>query len=437
MFDFASQFVGNIYEVVTTLPLPMLIILSFLMISVELPKYTLGFIVIMLTRPWRDYEHGRDVHELGKFSVIIAGHNEEDAIETCVRSLDNQTVSGFEIICVDDGSSDRTFEIMTRLEREGLIHRAVRLELRGGKASALNMATRLATGDVFIILDADSNLEVDAVETVLMPLFDPTVHAVSGTVLCGNPEAGWVAKCQAIEYAVGIPLGRTLLNLFDQLVMVSGAFGAFKREAWEAVGGMDVGPGEDFDLCMRMRRMGYGIGFYHKSICYTDVPDQSWNLVRQRMRWERDAVWVRFRKLKAGLNPLSPVYRTKELWHNIEFMILTVIPTFAMYFYLMYLMGTMQWIMIFTILGFLAVYYMFNDLVCLCMSAIMLKRTDILKLIPYIPIMSCYNAFIMRGVRAYTFVDEWIFSRSMQDDFAPFKVQNWRVDSTPGEFKQQ
>ncbi|MEM1364773.1 MAG: glycosyltransferase [Pseudomonadota bacterium] len=437
MFSVFSEFWGWVFDYFQSITWPHLLMMAFLTFSLELPRYTLGFIIALIAKPWRDFDTDRSVHDLGKFSVIIAGHNEEDAIEKCVRSLDNQTVSGFEIICVDDGSSDRTFEIMTRLEREGLIHRAVRLELRGGKASALNMATRLATGDVFIILDADSKLEVDAVEKVLLPLFDPGIHCVSGTVLCGNPEAGWVAKCQAIEYAIGIPLGRTLQGMLDQLVMVSGAFGAFKREAWEAVGGMDVGPGEDFDLCMRIRRAGYGIGFIHSSICYTDVPDVSWNLIRQRFRWERDAIWVRFRKLKTGLNPFSPMFRVSELPHTIEFIILTIIPTFAFPLYFLWMLGVMQFEMIFGVLAMLSLYLMFNDFLGLLMSAWLLKRWDILKLLPWVPINSLFVGYVLRMARLYTFLDEWIFSRSMQDDFAPFKVQNWRVDSTPGKFKQR
>ena len=208
VFDQALTFVAE-------MPWQLFLAITFLTITVEVPRYMLGFVAALIARPWRDFPDNPDFSRLGKVSVIIAGHNEEDSIERCVRSLDNQTFNDFEVICVDDGSTDRTFEIMTRLEREGLIDRAVRLELRGGKASALNMATRLATGDVYIILDADSRLEKDAVAEVLKPMFLPGIDCVSGTVLLANTEQSWVTRCQAIEYAVGIPLGRTLAAMID------------------------------------------------------------------------------------------------------------------------------------------------------------------------------------------------------------------------------
>lgn len=410
---------------VSEAPWQLFVAIIIITMTLEVPRYTLGFTAAMLARPWRDIPQNGDLTELGKVSVIIAGHNEEDAIERCVRSLGNQTFNDFEVICVDDGSTDRTFAIMTRLEREGLIDRAVRLELRGGKASALNMATRLATGDIYIILDADSRLERDAVEEVLKPMLMPGIDCVSGTVLLANPDQSWITRCQAIEYAVGIPLGRTLAAMLDQLVMVSGAFGAFRASAWQQVGGMDVGPGEDFDICLRFRKAGYGIGFNHKSLCYTEAPHASWNLIRQRLRWERDAIWLRFRKHRDTMNPFSTGFRASEAIHQWEFLIITVAPAlifplalswlflnFSLDFALMALVISQSMLIGFDILG-------------LVMSTFLLRRPELLKLLIWVPVNSIFTTYVMRMVKVFTYCDEWINSRSLQDDFSPFKVQNW------------
>ena len=418
VFDQALTFVAE-------MPWQLFLAITFLTITVEVPRYMLGFIAALIAKPWRDFPENPDFGQLGKVSVIIAGHNEEDSIERCVRSLDNQTFNDFEVICVDDGSTDRTFEIMTRLEREGLIDRAVRLELRGGKASALNMATRLATGDVYIILDADSRLEKDAVAEVLKPMFLPGIDCVSGTVLLANTEQSWVTRCQAIEYAVGIPLGRTLAAMIDQLVMVSGAFGAFRATAWRHVGGMDVGPGEDFDICMRFRKAGYGIGFNHRSVCYTEAPHASWNLIRQRLRWERDAIWLRFRKHRDTMNPFSPSFRASELFHQWEFLFITVAPTLVFPFAMAWLFLNFQvdFVLVALLMG--QIMLMSFDVAGLLLSAFMLRRPELLKLLVWIPVNSVFTTYVMRMVKLFTYCDEWINSRSLQDDFSPFKVQNW------------
>ncbi len=395
-------------------------------ISVESTRYVIGFCCIMIARPWRDFENETDFASLGKISLIIAGHNEESAIERCVRSLEKQTYKDFEIICVDDGSTDRTFEIMTRLEREGLIHRAVRLELRGGKASALNMAIRLATGDIMIILDADSKLENNAVEEVLRPLvYDPNMAAVSGTVLLENTYQSLTTRFQAVEYAVGIPVGRTLVGMLDQLVLVSGAFGAFRADAIRHVNGMDVGPGEDFDICLRMRAMGYSIGFTHKSVCYTEAPHAQYNLVRQRLRWERDAVWIRFRKLRFMLNPFSPKFRASELFHTLDFLVLTILPTFLAPYALFMLLLNAEFEFVLMILIASQVIISAIDALNLIFAAIMLKRPELLKLLPWVPVNAVFTSYIMRIVRLFSYIDEWVFSRSLHDDFAPYKVQNY------------
>ncbi len=422
MFDYLD----SVMTFVESSNLELALGLFFFTITMESTRYLLGFIAVLIARPWRDFEHLNDFSALGKISLIVAGHNEESAIERCVRSLDRQTFKDFEIICVDDGSTDKTYQIMTRLEREGLIHRAVRLELRGGKASALNMAMRLAKGDIYIILDADSKLEDTAVEEVLRPLLmEPNMAAVSGTVLLENPDQSIITRCQAVEYAVGIPVGRTLNAMLDQLVLVSGAFGAFRANAVKHVNGMDVGPGEDFDVCLRMRAMGYNIGFTHKSLCYTEAPHAAYNLVRQRLRWERDAVWIRFRKLRFQLNPFSPKFRAKELFHTLDFLVLTIIPSFVapISLFFLFLNASME----FVLMVLLATQVLLTaiDSANLVFSAIMLKRPDVLKLLPWVPVNGVFTSYIMRIVRLFSYIDEWIFSRSLHDDFAPFKVQNY------------
>ncbi|MEZ5786987.1 MAG: glycosyltransferase family 2 protein [Xanthobacteraceae bacterium] len=165
--------------------------LFLLAIVLDLPRYLLGFIAVTATatlfegQPARAAGPAADVSGDLPVSVLLAGHNEESTIERCVRSLHEQSYAGpMEIICVDDGSTDRTYAIMRQLEREGLVQRAVRLDLRGGKAAAINAAAVLATGRIFLVVDCDCSFDRHAVLEMLRPFReDAGVGAVCGNIL--------------------------------------------------------------------------------------------------------------------------------------------------------------------------------------------------------------------------------------------------------------
>lgn len=118
----------------------------------EVPRYMLGFVATIIAIPARWGRPSQMPCPLPKVSILVVGHNEESSIGRCVASLCEQTYPSFEIVCVDDGSEDRTFAIMHKLEREGQVQRAVRCELRGGKPSACNLAARLATGEILVVV---------------------------------------------------------------------------------------------------------------------------------------------------------------------------------------------------------------------------------------------------------------------------------------------
>ena len=143
-------------------------------------------------------------------------------------SLRKQTFHRFEIVCVDDGSSDKTFAIMRRLQSEGLVQSFGRLQLRGGKAAALNLAARMAHGDIFIVTDCDCSFEPDAIEELLRPLAgNASVAAVSGNILVRNWRRSVTTAIQGIEYLVSISLGKTFAGVLDQVCCISGALAPF------------------------------------------------------------------------------------------------------------------------------------------------------------------------------------------------------------------
>jgi cellulose synthase/poly-beta-1,6-N-acetylglucosamine synthase-like glycosyltransferase len=326
---------------------------------------------------------------------------------------------------LSDGSTDDTYKIMKRLQREGKVDKIAECAIRGGKSSGINLGMRLASGDIVIVIDCDCSFDNTAIEEILRPFEDPKMGAVGGSVLVRNGEASITASLQAIEYMIAIQLGKTALDAIGQLSIISGAFGAFRREAFMRVGMMDQGPGEDGDITIRLRLYDYKIGFAVRSVAYTDVPTHLFNLIKQRQRWERDALWTRFRKYARTLNPKSRDFKLKELPHQIDFLVMDVLCGVIAPFYLVWLITKVEFsftlfILFMMYLAFLVLdFFMF---VCACLAT---GKQGYWRFWPFMFIYGPFKGYFMRYARLYTYIEEWIYSASRHDNFAPPKVNDW------------
>lgn len=390
----------------------------------EIPRYLLQFLATAVTVPKRSKQLGAELPSTQNVSILIAGHNEEQSIRRCVAALREQTYGDAEIICVDDGSTDKTFAFMQSLEREGHIDLAVRCSLRGGKSAALNLAARLARGDIFIVVDSDCTFDRDAVAEILAPFADPDVAAVSGNILVRNWQASIVASLQAIEYLIAISLGKAASDLFNQVSCISGAFGAFRRDAWNHMGGMDVGPGEDFDITMRLRISGHHIAFAPRAICYTDVPDTLVGLARQRSRWERDAFWIRLRKFRRTLAPSLGNIRWQETIHQLDFLVFNVAAAalFPVYVFVLF-MEHGEFAFIVLIAASLALYLM--DGLSYVLAVWFTSKPRYWRLSPFLAIYGPFQSYVMRFIRLSAYIDEWVLSKSREDEYVPEKARVW------------
>jgi cellulose synthase/poly-beta-1,6-N-acetylglucosamine synthase-like glycosyltransferase len=391
----------------------------------EVPRYMLTFMPAVFIINKQMKQDLGPLPNVGKVSILIPGHNEADAIEKCVLSLQEQTFRDFEIICVSDGSTDETYAIMKRLQREGKVDKIAECAIRGGKSSGINLGMRLASGDIVIVIDCDCSFERNAIEELLRPFQDPQVGAVGGSVMVRNGDASITASLQAIEYMVAIQLGRTAMDMFGQLGIISGAFGAFRRDAFMRVGMMDPGPGEDGDITMRLRLYDYKVAFAIRSIAYTDVPVHMFNLIKQRQRWERDALWTRYRKYVRIVNPFHRDFRLKELPHQLDYLITDIICGFMAPVYLVWLLATTTlsftlFVLFVTYLGLLIL-----DMFTFISGVLATQRKQYLKFWPYVFIYGPFKGYFMRTARVYTYVQEWIWSASRSDNFAPPKVNDW------------
>lgn len=360
-----------------------------------------------------------------RVSVLVVGHNEADVLERCVRSLREQSFGGFEIVIVSDGSDDGMGRVAGRLVRERLADVALATDLRGGKSAGLNLAIGASSGDIVVTVDCDCSYDRFAIEEILRPFADPRVGAVCGDVVPRNGDAGLLSRFQEIEYLFAISVGKRIGAQFGQVVCMSGAFSAFRRDALDGVGGFDVGGGEDLDVTLRLRARGWIIGFAPAAICHTDVPEALWTLVRQRLRWERDSVRLRYRKMRDLMLPGGARFAAAEALHQWDFLLFGVLGAVAFPFYVAWLFSTYgafaPAILAAAQLGLLAL-----DAASLALAAVVTGRPAFWRNLAYTPGFSLFTSYFMRTVRLWAYVEEWMLFGSTRDNYVPARVRHVR-----------
>lgn len=389
-------------------------------VLVEVPRYTIAFLVVVgreLAGP-RSTPSSRTFTPL--VSVLLAGHNERTGIGRCVRSLREQTWPRIEIVCVDDGSTDGMFRELRRLRAGGLVDVIASTRPRGGKSSALNLALRLSRGDLVITADCDSSFDRDAVERLIAPLAEPRVGAVAGNIAVRRAAGSALERLQTIEYLVGVGLGRRVLDMLGHLTCASGAFSAFRRATLTSLGGLDTGAGEDLDLTLRIRRAGWKVRFAADAWCRTEVPPTVPALVRQRLRWERDAVRLRLRKY-GGTIPSRRGVRSAERLQRAGFLITNVIPTISFPVYLLWLFH-LYGPATPAVVALVTIVHAGLDAVAVLCALVVAGRSETARLLPWAPLYGPYQGYFLRGVRLAAYVQEWIFRRSYRDRYVPARV---------------
>ena len=217
-------------------------------------------------------------------SIIVPAYNEELVIKNTISSLLESDYENYEIIVVDDGSVDKTSEVV----RENFSHNE-RLRLfsaaAGGKAAALNVGLRYAKGEIVIALDADTLFAPQTVGALAHRFSDPKMGAVAGNAKVGN-RINIVTRWQALEYITSQNMDRRAFASLNCITVVPGAVGAWRRELIEKAGGFQSDTlAEDQDLTLSIRRMGHNIGYEEDAIAWTEAPDRLHTLARQRFRW--------------------------------------------------------------------------------------------------------------------------------------------------------
>ncbi len=217
-------------------------------------------------------------------TVLIPAHNEESVIVQTITSVLLSDHRDLRIIVVDDGSADKTGALLdanfSQEPRVRIIHQVNR-----GKAAALHHAMSLADTEIVVTIDADTEIESDAIGKLIRHFSDPQVGAVAGNVKVGN-RSRWLTRWQALEYITSQNMEKRAFHLLNCITVVPGALGAWRTKAIEAAGGITADTvAEDADLTIAIRRLGWRVSYDEEAIAWTEAPETAGQLIRQRFRW--------------------------------------------------------------------------------------------------------------------------------------------------------
>jgi cellulose synthase/poly-beta-1,6-N-acetylglucosamine synthase-like glycosyltransferase/peptidoglycan/xylan/chitin deacetylase (PgdA/CDA1 family) len=222
-----------------------------------------------------------------RVAVLIPAYNEEKVIVRTIRSVTMSNYKNIRVIVIDDGSTDNTYRVAVDAYPADIAsgRLTVLTKPNGGKADALNFGLERTNEQVYIGIDADGVIAHDAITNLVAHFADPKIGAVAGNAKVGNRVNLWT-RWQALEYITSQNFERRALDLFDVVMVVPGAIGAWRTAAVKQGGGYHTNTvAEDADLTMNLLEQGYWVIYEDRALAFTEAPVNINGLMRQRFRW--------------------------------------------------------------------------------------------------------------------------------------------------------
>jgi cellulose synthase/poly-beta-1,6-N-acetylglucosamine synthase-like glycosyltransferase len=221
-------------------------------------------------------------------SILIPAFNEQETILGAIQGALLQDYPDFEVIVIDDGSTDRTPQLVATTGA-----RLVRHASNRGKAAALNSGLAAARGEVIVTNDGDGFLDPEALAHLVRPLADPGVGAVAGQVRLFHPE-GSVRRIQVLEYDYCQGLVKRAQYATAGTVLVAPwPVSAFRADLLRELGGVPTDTlTEELDLTLGIIAHGFRVAYEPRAVAYTEAPRTDAELRRQRIRWGRGGLQV-------------------------------------------------------------------------------------------------------------------------------------------------
>ena len=298
-------------------------------------------------------------------SIIVPCYNEEKVLKSSLESLIKLEYPRFEILVIDDGSQDDTYLMAKNMEfNHGEKRLKAYSKTNGGKANALNFGIKIAKGNLFLAVDADSKLSPESLDLMVAYFEDEKIAAVAGSVYVTNTDNIWT-KLQALEYIQGLNLVRNGQAYFKLVNIIPGPIGMFRKEAVEKIGMyQDDTFAEDCDLTLRLIEAGYKIDYEIDAISYTEAPESLLDLLKQRYRWTRGILQAIFKHKRKLFSLYSDFSMAMVLWYMLfEAILWPIASIFANIFIIWISLASgygemlLYWWIIFTILDVSASIY--------------------------------------------------------------------------------
>jgi cellulose synthase/poly-beta-1,6-N-acetylglucosamine synthase-like glycosyltransferase len=252
-------------------------------------------------------------------SIIVPVYNEEKVVADSVKSLLDLNYSNYEIIIVNDGSTDKTREVAEQLVgyQKGR-YSDIKISLidkpNGGKSKALNAGIRFSKADFVLCMDGDSQLSPDSLRLAVRHFSNPEIGAVAGNVKVMN-RGKFFTDLQALEYIEGLNMARSAQSFVSLVNIIPGPIGLFRKKAVEGAGYYSSDTfAEDADLTLKILAGGWKIYYEPNSISYTEAPAKLQQLMKQRYRWTRGILQSIRKHKKLMLNPTINFGDTFILW---------------------------------------------------------------------------------------------------------------------------
>lgn len=284
------------------------------------------------------FQHMPTPEQYPPISIIVPAYNEEITIQKCVNTLLQLDYSQYEIIVVDDGSTDHTLGLVQSFTDPRL---KLISQPNQGKAHALNTGINHVQNEFIVTVDADTTLHKDALRHIAKRFStDHQLGAIAGNVKVDS-EPGLLNALQAAEYTLGINLIRKTQSMLGCVMIVPGPIAALRKTAIEQAGYFSEDTfAEDFDITMQILKAGYKIQYEDHALAFTAAPKNLEDLLKQRRRWYRGMIQVlvkhrnMFLRSKYGM---AGIIGVPSLWFtivetvlNAALVLLTVFTTFLL-----------------------------------------------------------------------------------------------------------
>jgi poly-beta-1,6-N-acetyl-D-glucosamine synthase len=405
-------------------------------IIIELPYNVIS--VIYVVRGWLRIRYGeeppKDYYPL--VSILITAYSEsKEELEITIISILEQIYHGrIELLFIIDNAAENkeTFINARKMSKlygniPGRDIKIIAKQSRGGHASSMNLGLKLAKGEVLFALDADTSIDNQTVSTAVRHFKNPNVIALSGGLRVRNFKDSLITRLQAIEYIIGIQLGRFGLTELNVINNISGAFGIFRRKFLLQIGGWLNGTAEDMDLLLRIhaytkRYPQLKIIHEPEIVGWTAVPVTFRKLMKQRLRWDGDLYYIyvtrHWRLFSSKL--MGKVKTFFVAWYGLYFQL--ALP-FIVLLYTIILLIKYNLAVVIAISILIYGYYLIVLIMMFLLFLLVVSerpKQDVL-LFPWLFLMPFYQQ-IMRISAAFFILNEIIFKGHNDTSMAPWWV---------------